>query len=162
MSWVYVFFPHICICIESGNHVMVRECNGSALQSSISSPTYIPLNLQPQMTTGPPQTKRPMYFGPATDPEQPATSCTWSSGTPIMVDDKDELEDPFDQESYYISASSAKTAEEVKAFIGSTFRRSIPKRKCQEMDTLNQTSLHESAKNQLRHFGRTRRRVSYE
>ena len=107
--------------------------NGSALQSSMSAPAYIPLNLQPEMTAGPPQTKRPRYFGPATDPEQPSTSGTQSSDTPIMIDNEDEWEDPFDPESYYSSASSAKTTEEVKAFIGSTFCRSIPKRKCQEI-----------------------------
>ena len=107
--------------------------NGSALQSSVSAPTYIPLNLQPEMIAGPPQTKRPRYFGPAADPEQPATSGIRSSDTPITVDDEDELEDRFDPESYYSSASSARTTEEVKAFIGSTFRRSIPKRKRQEI-----------------------------
>ena len=45
------------------------------------------------MTAGPPQTKRPRYFGPAADPEQPATLGIQSSDTPITVEDEDELED---------------------------------------------------------------------
>ena len=53
--------------------------NGSALQSSASAPTYIPLNLHPEMTAGPPLTKRSKYFGPGADPKQPATSGIQSS-----------------------------------------------------------------------------------
>ena len=98
-----------------------------------SAPTYIPLNLQPEMAAGPPQAKRPRYFGPAADPEQPGTSGIWSSDTPILIEDEDELEDLFDQELYYSSPSSAKITEEVRAFLGSTFCRSIPKHKRQEI-----------------------------
>ena len=45
----------------------------SAPQSSLSAPTYIRLNLQPEMEAGPPQAKRLRYFGPAADPKQPAS-----------------------------------------------------------------------------------------
>ena len=115
---------------------MVRECiaySGSAPQASLSAPTYIPLNLQPEMTAGPPQAKRPRYFGPAADQEQPGTTGIQSSDTPILVEDEDESEDLFDPELYYSSASSAKTTEEVRDFVDSTFCRSIPKRKRQEI-----------------------------
>ena len=85
--------------------------------------TMIPLNLQPVMAAGPPQAKRPRYFGPAADPEQPGTSGIRNSDTPILVDPK----------LYYSSPSSAKITEEVRAFLGSTFCHSIPKCKHQEI-----------------------------
>ena len=141
ISYGCMFFvfslAYIYIYVGSGTHLRWSEnalpYNGSGPQSSLSAPTYIPLNLQPVMAAGPPQAKRPRYFGPAADPEQPGTSGIWSSDTPILVEDEDESEDLFDPESYYSSPSSAKITEEVRAFLGSTFCRSIPKRKCQEI-----------------------------
>ena len=66
-------------------------------------------------------------------PRTTGTSGIWSSNTPILVEDEGESEDLFDPELYYSGASSAKTTEEVRAFIDSTFCRSIPKRKCQKI-----------------------------
>ena len=91
------------------------------------------MNSQPEMAAGPPQAKRPRYFGPAADPEQPGTSGIRSSDTPILVEDEDESESLFDPESYYNSQSSAKVTEEVRAFLDSTFCCSIPKCKHQEI-----------------------------
>ena len=51
------------------------------------------------------------------------TSGIRSSDTPILVEDEDESEDHFDPELYYSSPSSAKTTEEVRAFIDSTYCR---------------------------------------
>ena len=60
------------------------------------------------MAAGPPQAKRPRYFGPVADPEQPGTSSIRSLDTPILVEDEDKSEDLFDPELYHSRPSSAK------------------------------------------------------
>ena len=72
---------------------MFRECIpiqwvSTAVQYK-SSYLY-PIELTTQNDSRITSDKRPRYFGPAADPEQPSTSGTQSSDTPIIIDDEDE------------------------------------------------------------------------
>jgi len=91
------------------------------------------MHLGGDASDGPPPAKRPRYFE-ADKERSSSTDCAYAALDSLTaVDDEEDMEDATDPESYYTSVSADSLAQEVKTFISTTFRRSIPKRKRLDM-----------------------------
>ena len=97
------------------------------LSTACPPPDYI--HLEGDNSEGLPPAKRPRYFETHNEPNT-STYCAYAAlDTSTAEEDDEDPEDGADPESYYTLTPADGLAQEVKAFIGATFRRSIPKRK---------------------------------
>ena len=88
-------------------------------------PDYI--HLEGDNGEGLPPAKRPRYFETHNEPNT-STYCAYAAlDTSTAEEDDEDPEDGADPESYYTSTPADGLAQEVKAFIGATFRRRFPK-----------------------------------